>query len=498
MKNHYDVIIIGAGLGGLTAGLILSKAGKKVLLLEQHNKVGGYATNFKRKGFTFDVSLHNFGPIEEDKNLYNIFRKLGILGSLNYQGFDEFQRIVFPDFDFVIKKGITSFASKLYELFPEEKKGINNYLNTVKEIYNELDEINNSHIPVDRLQEKYPMLPLRFPNLVKLVDTTLNELLAQNIKNKKLWSIITNLWWICGLPPSELASILYTFPLMKYYEFSGGIIRGTSQHLSNLLAEKIQENNGNILLKEEAVEITFEDNRVSGIKTLSGKTFKSPLIVSNASAYDTIRKMIDEKNIKRKFRRRISGAEISISAMQLYLGLDCNPEKLGMKNHSISLYETYDHEKCYQDILSGNHEKTFLCMTNYSDFNDGGNVLIGMTLDHIKNWENLSRDEYKKRKDKMKTLLIRKIEKIIPDLSPHILVAELATPLTMKRYTKNTDGAIYGFSHSTGQSGVNRPANKTPVEGLYLAGAYTYPGAGYSSVILSGYEAANQILNEQK
>lgn len=171
-----------------------------------------------------------------------------------------------------------------------------------------------------------------------------------------------------------------------------------------------------------------------------------------------------------------------------------------MDNHSISLFSTYDHEQCYEDAINGNYEDSICCLTNCTAYDksvapDGNGILNIFIPDHIKNWQNLSPEEYKKRKQEVCKILIKKAQRIISDLPDRIEVAELATPLTMQRYTGNPQGAIYGFAQMNKQSGISRFGSETPVKGLYLTGACTYPGAGYSSVISSGYKTAKMLLS---
>jgi all-trans-retinol 13,14-reductase len=172
-----------------------------------------------------------------------------------------------------------------------------------------------------------------------------------------------------------------------------------------------------------------------------------------------------------------------------------------MKNQTIEVFTNYDHSKNHEIMLKGDYENTFFYITDFTPFNrdlhkKGLGSLNLFTLDHIKNWENLSREKYKKKKNEVIEIFIKRIEKLMPDIRKHIELTELATPRTMKRYTSNPEGAIYGFSNINSQSGINRFTNITPVKGLYLAGAYTYPGPGFFSCILSGTNAAKLVLKE--
>lgn len=499
--DNYDAIIIGAGLGGLTTGAAMAQKGKKVLMLEMHDKVGGFATKFSRKGFTFDVSLHNMGAVRDCEIMDRVFKELGLYDDVNYLQFEAYQKIVFPEHDYLVTKGVDKFVAYLVEHFPQEKKGIEELFNIMKDIRAEFDEIEALDTTIDKLDEVYPMLPIKFPMLVKLVYTTFEELMEQYIKDEKLKGLVGNLWWIYGMPPSKVASILYSVPTMGYYQFAGGAIEGTSQKLSDAIAAKIEAVGGKIILNCEVKEIIIEDNRAVGVITTDGKEYRNEIIISNASAYETFVSLIDETKIKKRYRKKIANLDLSLSATQLYLGLDCTAEELGMSEHNITLFESYNHNDNYEKVLEGDYEHSFFSCTNYTKFDkslapEGKGVVSVMTLDHIKNWEELSREDYLAKKEDVKKILLKKLEKIMPGVSSHVEVAELGTPMTMKRYTLTPEGSIYGASQIVEQSGVNRLNPKTFVENLYIVGSGIYPGGGYSSVISSGYKVGNMLAVE--
>ncbi len=499
MNNKYDVIIIGAGLGGLSAGALLAKNNKKVLIIEQHTKPGGYASNFKRKGYVFDASLHNTGPIYENAKFKDLLEELDVLDKINILPYKELTRIILPDHDFIIKNGSREFAQYLKSEFPKDTEGIDNIFKIFKDIYDEFEDINLSYSTIDKLTDDIPMLPLKFPMLVTLVDKTFNDILKDYIKNPKLKSILSSYWWVNGLPPDEMPCLLYAMSAYPFFEYTGSFIEGTAQKLSDLLLSHITNNGGTALFRQEVVSINIDSGILTGVTTNKGETFYAENIVSNANPIDTIINMIPEEEMDRRYRKKILKSELSISGLQMYIGLKHKPVDLGMECQTIEVFTNYDHRVNYETVLKGDYENTFFYITDFTPFNQdlqekGKGSLNLFTLDHIKHWENLSKEEYKNKKKEVINIFLKRIDKLIPNLSDNIEFTELATPMTMKRYTKNPQGAIYGFSNIASQSGINRFSNETPINGLYIAGAYTYPGPGFFSCILSGTNAAKLVL----
>ncbi|MDD4894730.1 MAG: FAD-dependent oxidoreductase, partial [Candidatus Omnitrophica bacterium] len=198
-------------------------------------------------------------------------------------------------------------------------------------------------------------------------------------------------------------------------------------------------------------------------------------------------------------RPKISSLEKSISATQLYLGLDVPAKELGMNNFMFSVNTTYNHDDNFDYSLAGNYDKCSLEFVDHAQIDpglvpEGKGCLTVMTLDSYSNWGNLNDNEYRQKKQEVAAKFILRAGKYLPELSKHVEVAELATPRTMERYTLSTQGAIYGFAQTVKQSGINRLAQKTKIKGLFLAGAWTMPGGGVHPCFLSGLSAAELAL----
>jgi phytoene desaturase len=503
VEHTWDAIVIGSGLGGLTSGACLAKHGKRVLVIEQHDKAGGYATSFQRDNFVFDVSLHNFGPLWQNKLMKRIFNELELNSMIDYIPYDNFQTIQFPDHKIVIEKGIEKNIDSLIKLFPAEEKGIRELYTKMVDIRSEFDEIEESSMDGKPTDFMGPMISIKYPNLSSLVFTTFGEMMDEYISDPQLKGIVGNLWWYYALPPEKCASILYTVPTMLYYQEAGGYIKGTSQRLSNALASTITDNGGEVLLNTKATRIFYDGDHVGGVMTSKGQVFYSDTVISNAGAHNTYLKLFPGESLKKKTKRKVTNLVNSLSGLQLYIGLKCHTEELGFTNHSISVFYDYDHTKNYQYCVDGEYEKTFFSYTNYTRIDpslapQGQGIISMFSLDHIKNWDALSESEYRAKKERVTEIMLDKLEKMIPGIREHIEITELGTPKTMARYALHPDGMIFGQSQIVEQSGMNRFTPETDYNGLYLVGAAIYPGAGYPSVITSGFNAGITILQQMK
>lgn len=499
VENTYDAVVVGAGLGGLTAAANLARHGLRVLIIEQHDKPGGYASSFSREGFTFDVSLHNMGPM--NSSILKIFENLGLRSEVEYVPYENFQRVVFPHHNFVLPKGIDNFEAYLVSTWPEETAGIRSLFSAMKHVRKGFEEIEDLTLDADNDEMLSPLMAAKYPEFSEWVLTTFGELLDKHVKSVELKAVISNIWWYLGLPPSEMPALLYSVVGLGYMEYAGGYIKGTAQALSNALVSQITRRGGKLLLNTKVTRILVSEEKVDGVITDQGEMFYTDLVLSNVGGFLTFGDLVDENVVKKKYRNKIHRQENAVSAVQLYLGLDCPKETLNLTEHSFSAFTSYDHDENLNFILNGAYDKTFFSCMVYSALDENlapeGKCVVNIfSLDHMKNWEGLSDLAYEKKKAQVTETILRKVEKFIPGLSTHIVVKELGTPKTMHRYTGHKEGAIFGPSQNIYQSGLNRLQAETPIGGLYLVGAAIYPGGGYPSVINSGYRTAHAILRK--
>ena len=152
----YDVIVIGAGMGGLTAAALLAKKSLKTLLLEKEDQVGGYVVSFKRDGFTFDATGAFVGGCHEGGEFYQILNEIGAREEIEFIPIDHVRNI-YPGFEIHLRPGgFHSYTDALFSLFPQEEKGLKTYLSMVKRIGGNKSILRNNHDPED-------LLPLLFP-----------------------------------------------------------------------------------------------------------------------------------------------------------------------------------------------------------------------------------------------------------------------------------------------------------------------------------------------
>ena len=211
--------------------------------------------------------------------------------------------------------------------------------------------------------------------------------------------------------------------------------------------------------------------------------------------------MSDDNKVVKSYKNKLENNDIGISLSQLYVGLDCKTTEVGITKGDY-LINTADHEVSYESALKGDYSNTSYGITSYDildpDLNKDVGVFVVVVADHIKNWPSYKSDEYKAKKEEVKEELLELVYRYFPDVKDHIKVVELGTPHTMKRYTNNSQGAVYGFEQNIKQGGFNRLSNKADFTNVYLAGSWTNPGGGFEGAITGGILTAERLLREEE
>ena len=503
-EGEFDAIIIGSGLGGLSCGLAFARKNFRPLVLEQHDRPGGYATSFSRPGgFVFDVSLHSTGAGKRD-GLYNLIPGLPEITDAEFVPHPHLYRAIFPEHDIVVpQRDIPGYIKLLTGHFPAEEVGIKGIIEDMEGLARDINKLSSG-----ASMPNMSRFPAEFPYLFKCQGKTWEQMADARIKDPKLKAIISNLWGYYGLPPSRLSGYYYALPTIGYLEQGGYYARGTSQKISSALAKYIEDKGGKVLLRTPVKEILVKDHAAVGVRTADGKQYTARVVVSNASAHGTFRTMMNEADYLKDYLGRFDSYSASLSAFQVFLGLKSDlTRKLGITDSEVFYHGSYDLEAEYQLAVNADVEHGWYGVMLYDNLYQGYspkgrntlNIIVLQGYDHWKQYESDYRkgnkSAYRAEKQRMAKVLIAKVEDtLLPGLTKSIQVMEAGSPLTHARYTSNYRGAIYGWDQTLNNSGPNRLPHKTPIRNLYLAGAWTTPGHGYGGVIHSGLACFAEIM----
>jgi phytoene dehydrogenase-like protein len=503
-ENEFDAIIIGSGLGGLSCAAAFARQGFRPLVLEKHDRPGGYATTFTRPGgFVFDASLHST-TVGERGGIHNLIPGFPEIDDVEFVPHPNLYRAIFPEHDIrVPQKNLQGYLELLTGYFPEEKAGIEALFADMKGVAADINKFSSANGQVDMSR-----FPADFPYLFNCYNKTWGQMVDARFKNPKLKAIVSALWGYYGLPPSKLAGYYYALPTIGYLEHGGFYPRGRSQKISNAFVQFIEKHGGKVLLNQPVTEILTKGQTVIGVKTEDGKTYSGRVVISNANAYDTFHTLMKPPAALAEYVTRMEQFSVSLSSFQIFLGLKKDLiREVGIKDTEIFHETGYDPEVGYQNSLNADVENggfgLMLYDNVYAGYSPKGkNTLVILVLQGYDHWQpyeagyfNSHKATYHAEKQRLADILIDKTERtLLPGLRNAIEVQEIGTPLTNVRYTGNYRGAIYGWDQTLDNSGPLRLPHATPIKNLYLAGAWTQPGHGYGGVIGSGLQCFGEIM----
>ncbi|OLS28386.1 MAG: Phytoene desaturase (lycopene-forming) [Candidatus Heimdallarchaeota archaeon LC_2] len=506
--ENYDAIIIGAGLGGLSCGAKLAKEGKKILMVEQHNIVGGCATAFNRKRtMRFEVGLHEMNGLNEPQK-QKMLKDVGIWDKVDFIRVPEFYRVIKGDLDIVVPDDIDGAKAALIANFPKESNAINQYF---KDITGIRKQTYRYRWGKKKKMFLAPLMPLFLSKLIKFRKTTIGDYLDSITENEDLkLTIIANLGYYHD-DPYALSMLFFASGNASYMGAGGWFVKGGSQKLSDAFAEVIEENGGKIILKHCVEEIIVENNKAVGIKYIRNKrtdpeelTSYAGIIIANAAMPNVFNHLIP--SLKDSTAAKIvNELEPGCSLFSIYYSFSKPVNDLFEGRYSTFLYdENITKISEFHEIeSSGDYDRKGMVFVNYnaidseilSDENYTG-VLCG--IDYLKNWEDLEHGPYKEKKQQVIDTYTKRLDKQFPGFADLVQYSEMATPSTIKRYTQNPHGTVYGFAPTPEQALKNKVnLFDNNIENLYFASAWVFAG-GFSGAISAGYSCANAILRKKE
>ncbi|UCF94577.1 MAG: NAD(P)/FAD-dependent oxidoreductase [Desulfobacterales bacterium] len=451
--SEYPTVIIGGGLGGLCCGAYLAKQGIPVTLEEQHSVPGGYATCFERAGgkFRFGVSLH--GTSINNNAGARILGEIGVLEKLELVELPELYRLKTPRLVLSVPpKDPETYIRLLAGHFPAEAEGIRGFVREMIGIAEEADRLHQKKGRFFKL-----IFPIQYRRMWNVRHQTLADLMNDYVQDPELQNLLTALWSYYGLPPSRLSAFYYAVATGGYLKNGSHYIKQRSQDLSDALVEAIENNGGKVWYDSPVQKILVRSGAVEGVALSDGTTLPATAVVSNASALTTFQEMLPREVVPGEYLKKLAGYRPSISTFIVWLGLN---RSLRGQISACSTYVSSGRgpEADYQASLSGDIGQGSFGVSIYDNMFEGysrpgTSTLMLVFLSGYEPWRKFESDyhagrkeEYRKEKARWTDVLIRRAaEEVVPGLETMIAVQEAATPLTNRRCTGNTEGAIYGF-----------------------------------------------------
>ena len=485
----YDYIIIGAGVSGMSAAIILAKNGFEVALVEKSKKTAPLIRGFTRNKVYFDTGFHHTGSFGEGEVLDTLFHYLGLSDKLeklpfNPDGFD-LLRCLETGFEFQFPSGYERIRERLRDTFPGESRAIDGYLQAVKAGFNSFPYLK---LETDRLDLTIQKT-VQGPSLQQVLDN-----LTDNTALKWVFSIHCLLH---GVLPEEVPFDYHACVVGSYYE-SVHRIKGGGRSLARAYDGVLKERGVDIYCGLGASEIRFSaDHCPTEVRLADGTGLKCRNCISTVHPRELL-KLVPEAVFRPAYRKRLQSLEETSSIYILYAGCHVLPELMTGKNILVtpSWHMTESLEK-------GPLEKRplYLCTTQQADDRSelSGLIAIVPAPSHqTHQWTDTAAGkrpaDYVRFKEKIRINLQQHIERCLPEIEGNILFSECSTPLTLRDFANNPFGSVYGVKHKIGQY---NPVPLTKSKGLFLAGqAIVAPGV--MGAVISAFVVCGFILGHKQ
>jgi phytoene desaturase len=491
----YDAIVIGAGLGGITSGAILAKQGRKTLVLEQGELLGGCCSTFEREGYKFDVGA---SIVEVIQPLEMAFEMLGtsLRDEVELVDCDPvYSAVLRDDSKMSIPFSIEGTGEVISKVSAEDGQ---RWFDFAKYFKGFLDEAMKGFFtsPADTLMDMAKIF-MKAPGLLKYAPMFLANYqgaMRWFFKNAKVLESFAYQAFYLGLPPELVPGV---FALLPYSEHEGVYYPVGGMGAIPAALARVGEKYGlEIRMGTRVLQVVVRDGRASGVILEDGTEITAGLIVSNINAKRLYLDLIGEPYLNPIAKRGIKSYPLSLSVPMLYVGLDYAPPLDAHHTIICASPEELDDYWWDRHLKGLLPEKQFglVCWPTKSDpalAPEGHHalnvILMGPSVLDGPDWDEI-KPEF------IESCIQYLDDHVAPGIADHVVFSDLASPLDFERRLLHPEGAIYALQQDLTATAVFRPnARSRAIKGLYLAGASTHPGGGVPTTVGSGIIAAGLI-----
>lgn len=505
LAEKYDLIVIGAGNGGLMTACRASRMGLKTLVVERHNLPGGAATSFVRGRFEFDASLHEIpdfgeGPIRGE--LGKLFDELKIDVEMCPIK-DAFRYIIEKDgvrsLDITFPHGKDNVMALIREECPEDVEAMERLFLAYEDMSKGLDYWGSSRGNPDP-----EVLRTEHVNFTKMMAMSAGEFFRSIGMSQKCIDILSAYWPYQGIDVDTVDASRYLMMIYGYFVNGAYIPKMRSHQLSCAIVKRASELGAEFIFDTEVTKITTKNGAVSGVELSDGRVFEATAIASSAFPNVVYSKLLDDKSLVPEFElKKANARNFGFRAFSVYLGLDASPEEIGIEDYTIFISTTKDSRKIYDASVKIEMDEFALdvCCLNIAvpDCSPEGTTEMVLTISYTADaWKDITEEEYVKVKRSIADDLITKLEQIMGyHIREHIEEIEIASPVTFARYMGTPQGSVYGYSSEKWDGMSSRTLSngmEPTVPGLFFVGGHGSSLSGYFPTYTGGNRTGFQIL----
>ena len=510
LEPHYDAVVIGSGIGGLTTAACLAKMGKKVCVLEQHYTAGGFTHSYERNGYEWDVGVHYIGDMGSTRSTGRRLFDYITNSTLKWAPMDaEFDRAFIGDKTFGLQSGKVAYRQALVDAFPDEEQAIDQYLAHMRSIKSAMQSHTIGKIMPAWLKKITSLFSTQQPPAA--FSKTTREVLEGLTNNQMLIAVLTCQWGDCGMPPAESSFVIHSL-IAQHYMHGGYYPIGGASQMAQTIIPTIQAAGGEVFTYAGVEKILTDKKGVTGVRMADGHIIKASTVISNAGVFNTFNTLLDNDAPQRAdYLKKLQQVSRSMASICLYIGIKDTAENLQLPKTNFWIYPNENYESVCETFKQSNRytEETVLPMVYISfpsakdpDFNnrypDRATIEIVAPCMHEwfaqwqdQPWGNRG-DDYNALKEALSQRLLKYLFEKLPHLKDKIDFYELSTTLSTDFFCRYQEGEIYGLQHDPKRFEQQWLKPKTDIKGLYLTGQDVL-SCGVVGAMMAGLITAIQL-----
>jgi phytoene dehydrogenase-like protein len=487
-----SIIIIGAGIAGLSAGCYGQMNGYQTQIFELHDKPGGLCTSWKRKGYTFDGCLHWLVGSSHTSNFYRVWEELGAVQGRRMINHDEFIRIEGANGKvFIVYTDIDRLEQHMLEIAPKDK-------DVIKEIIKGVRTFTSLELPIEKAPELYGLIDglkmmtkmLPFMSAMRKWKGISIENFAKRFREPFLREAFPAIFF--GLPDMPMITLMMTRAWL--HQKSAGSPEGGSLEFARAIERRYLDLGGEIHYCSRVTKILVENDQAVGVRLADGREYRSDIVISAADGRATIFDMLEGKYINDKIRGYYEKLPIFRPMLQVSLGVTGDYSNVPhlvvyrLDKPIVVAGETLEwfgwKHYCFDPTLAPPGKSVVMCtgMSNYEY------------------WKKLYEDRkrYEAEKKQVANTIIAQLEKRFPGITEQVEVVDVATPMTYERYTGNWQGSMEGWLLTAKTLGMRMSKTLPGLGNFYMTGQWVEPGGGVPNAAMSGRNVIQIICKRDK
>ena len=479
--TKWDAIVIGSGIGGMAAAAALSKTGRKVLLLEQYQTLGGLTHSFSIDGFTWDAGIHYLNcvaPGDRERDILDWLSDTPIEFTSMGAVYDNLH--IGDAAPLALSRPYEAQERDFKDRFPDEAKAIETWFSALRGARQASFTITSTHAMPKIISSAMKWWHSHAIN--RWCVRTTQEVIDEITDNRELAAAFAAQWFDHGGRPSKASFAMHALITGSYLESGAWYPVGGGAAFADHILPTIIKAGGEARANTKVETLLIENERVTGVRTADGGEIRAEAVISGIGARETVNKLLPGNSGHRDWIDDINALPHSVAHFSLFMGFEGDIEEAGATRSNHWIYPTGKVDVLWTDAPETPPPGMFVSFASLKDAKHdpgsskkyAGELVAWTDWSVVKKWADLAPgtrgEDYEAFKGKVEEMLFAQFERYFPDLAKLVVFRNLSTPLSTEAITGHHHGGFYGIDVTPERVLSDALQAKTPVPGLMLAG----------------------------